>query len=476
MDKKEGRHVKLRRIYKPVLILIPFVLGMIGFTLAGEPVLQAVYRCIGLYGMGHSEMPANTLIEIARWLAPLATAGTVVLVANVLRQHFRVFVARCTRKSVGIYGPAAEKASLLNELGVRGVDMDQAAVKAHCYILLGSETENLEFYHRNKSILEGKDTYLQCSALPAQASSLANLHLFCPEEIAARFFWKKYCPYDASVQSGHRMKIVLLGFGRLGRELLLSALQNNIFDPEQRIEYHIFGSADGFPSVYHQLPSISDPVVFHEESWQNALPLLQEANMVIAAQQEDQLSLLRDLSLSVPEVTVHALVSHPDGAALLAAQAPLICYDWKAETLKLEHIVGSKLYLYAKRINLRYANLYEGAEETEVNRELFWQKLDPFTRYSNISAADYHDVQLRIQGDRPLTLESLELLAELEHIRWCRYHYLNNWTFGIPENGKNKDMTKRIHKLLVPYNQLADSEKEKDRENIRIMLELDKTT
>lgn len=468
--------MKLRRIYKLVLILIPFVLGMIGFTLAGEPVLQAIYRCIGLYGMGHSEQPANVLIEIARWLAPLATAGTVVLVVNALRQHFRVFVARCTRKSVAVYGPATEKSSLLKELGIRGVDMDRAAIKAHSYILLGSESENLEFYRRNKSLLGDKDTYLKCSALPAQASNLANLHLFCPEEIAARFFWKKYCPYETSVQAGHRMKIVLLGFERLGRELLLTALQNNIFDPGQHIEYHIFGCADGFTAVYHELSSISDPVVLHEESWQNALPLLNEANMVIVAQQEDQLSLLRDLSLALPEVTIHALVSHPDGAALLASQAPLICYDWKAEALKLEHIMGSKLYLYAKRINLRYANLYEGVEETEANRESLWQKLDTFTRYSNISAADYHDVQLRMQGDHPLTPETLELLAELEHIRWCRYHYLNNWTFGIPENGKNKDMAKRIHKLLLPYNQLDDSEKEKDRENIRIMLELDKAT
>ena len=71
-------------------------------------------------------------------------------------------------------------------------------------------------------------------------------------------------------------------------------------------------------------------------------------------------------------------------------------------------------------------------------------------------------------------VEQMERLAELEPIRRCRYHFLNNWKYGVPENGKNKDMERRIHKLLIPYGQLEEAEKEKDRENIRILLELDK--
>ena len=69
-----------------------------------------------------------------------------------------------------------------------------------------------------------------------------------------------------------------------------------------------------------------------------------------------------------------------------------------------------------------------------------------------------------------LSPDRLELLSELEHIRWCRYHYLNNWQYGIPENGKSKDPVRRLHRDLVPYGQLTEEEKEKDRENIRILL------
>ena len=145
--------------------------------------------------------------------------------------------------------------------------------------------------------------------------------------------------------------------------------------------------------------------------------------------------------------------------------------------MDLSLLLEDTMYLRAKRINLRYAHLYQGTEETEKNMETEWNKLDTFTRYSNISAADYHEMRLmmlKAQGlpDRTeeLTPETMELLAELEHIRWCRYHYLNNWRCGQPDNGKNKDPEQRIHTLLYPYGELPEAEKEKDRENIRVLL------
>ena len=74
----------------------------------------------------------------------------------------------------------------------------------------------------------------------------------------------------------------------------------------------------------------------------------------------------------------------------------------------------------------------------------------------------------RIPGD------VMELLSELEHMRWCRYHLLNNWTQGTPENGKSKDSVKRIHVDLMPYDRLSEGEKQKDRDSVRVLLELDR--
>lgn len=71
-----------------------------------------------------------------------------------------------------------------------------------------------------------------------------------------------------------------------------------------------------------------------------------------------------------------------------------------------------------------------------------------------------------------LSPEQMELLAELEYIRWCRYHQFHNWRMGIPENGARKDATLRIHKDLIPYDELTKEEKEKDKDNIRMLQKL----
>jgi len=151
----------------------------------------------------------------------------------------------------------------------------------------------------------------------------------------------------------------------------------------------------------------------------------------------------------------------------------MICYDWKSEYMSVEHIMSTRLHELAKRLNLRYAMLYSNVEEIDGNLEPEWDKLNTFTRYSNISAAEYQDVRARMVAGQEMTPELEDALGELEHIRWCRYHFLNNWSYGIPANGKAKDGANRIHKLLIPYADLPESEKEKDRENVRYLMELD---
>lgn len=56
----------------------------------------------------------------------------------------------------------------------------------------------------------------------------------------------------------------------------------------------------------------------------------------------------------------------------------------------------------------------------------------------------------------------LETIAELEHMRWCRYHYIHNWKYG-----ETIDASKRTHKCLVPFEELSEAEKLKDIEAIK---------
>lgn len=463
---------------KKLIFFLPLVFGMIGLAgQAGEDFLDALYHCAGMYLMNYSDTPPNLWVEIARWTAPLITASGVMLAIGAMRRALGNWLRYLRGDSVAVYGAEPVKSVLLRQLGRRGVSGGEELVLAHRYILADSEEKNFAFYHKHRQKLEGRRVYLQCRALSAQSNTDPMLRLFCPEENAARLFWRQRGMYALSCRRGHRLRIVFLGFGKLGEELLLRGLQSNLFSPDQSIEYHIFGAADRFAAVHRGIAQVSDPVIFHQEPWYTQLPLLEEADLLLVVNQQGQAELLEDLLVATtrPEIDVFA------GACLMnlffAKQRRLRLFAWEQAAFELKIIMDDLLLARAKAINLRYCHLYNGLAETAENREAEWEKLDAFTRESNISAADYHMVRLDMlaamglpASAEQLPAEILELLAELEHIRWCRYHYLNNWTFGRPHNGMRKDPARRLHADLIPYRELTDAEREKDRENVRILL------
>lgn len=463
-----------------IVLLLPMIVGVYGFVvLAGEPLLDSMFNCAVMYVMNYGDTPPNIMVEIARWTAPLATAGSVVLAVSSLKKWGVARLKYLRGGSAAVYGPEKEKEAVLAQLGRRGINGQDSFVKAERYILMDGESENFAFYRTYAEQLRRRHIYLKCESLPAQSISAPNLKLFCPEEIAARLYWRQRDVYSIWKNSSGTLKIVFLGFGKLGEELLCQGLQNNLFEPKQRLEYHIFGDCAAFLATHTGLKEISDPVVWHREPWYDSLALLEQADLLIVIRQKEQPAMLQTLLSATLRREIDVFSSEEPALELLAQQDRLRFFLWRTQAMDLTLLFEDMLYRRAKRINLRYCHLYQGIEETEENMETEWNKLDPFTRYSNISAADYHELRLKmmeIQGIADdaavLSPESMELLAELEHIRWCRYHYLNNWRHGQPENGKAKDPARRLHTLLIPYNELPEEEKEKDRENIRVLLSI----
>ena len=60
--------------------------------------------------------------------------------------------------------------------------------------------------------------------------------------------------------------------------------------------------------------------------------------------------------------------------------------------------------------------------------------------------------------------EETETMAKVEHIRWCWDKILNGWYYG-----KSRDDKKKLHPSIIPYEDLSESEKEKDRELVRLI-------
>ena len=393
-------YTHLKKAVKWLLFLTPLCLGTAGFYLQGEMgPLDALFQGVCLYTLNYQDTPPNLLVELARWAAPLATAGGVLLVADRFRERLRRWLRYLRGESVAVYGPEALRQELLERMpgvGLRGIDPGDGwdLVRGERYLLLGSDEENFAFYSRNREALAGHTVYLQSATLPAQSVSGPALRLFSPEETAARLFWREHCLYGSSREHGHQIQVAFLGFGALGEKLLTYGLLNNIFDPGQHIEYHVFGDVAPFAAVHTSLSAITDPVIPHPEPWYDALPLLEGAQMVVVLTQQGQLALLRDLLLAIPGRVFHVFDAGESGTGLLVGRERLLAIPWEQIGRDPAHIFSDTMIRQAQRINLRYAQRYGGAGDAPGALAGEWEKLDSFTRYSNISAADYHQVRL----------------------------------------------------------------------------------
>ena len=123
--------------------------------------------------------------------------------------------------------------------------------------------------------------------------------------------------------------------------------------------------------------------------------------------------------------------------------------------------------LMARLVHLDYLETARGRTDTaaDVNRE--WSDLDETYRQANRAQVNSFGEKLVKIGcelsdvrDDSVTFTDAEIeeLARLEHQRWSREREADGWTYG-----PQRDNARKIHPDLVPYAQLSESAKDKDR-------------
>jgi len=154
------------------------------------------------------------------------------------------------------------------------------------------------------------------------------------------------------------------------------------------------------------------------------------------------------------------------------------------EIIRQEEVIGvnmSMIRKIARIIHSRYLHEVKKQGQASVTgqgvmvRE--FEDLAVEIQHSNIDNAAHIPTKLlsigyRIRpvkkGFKALTLhldeEEIETMARVEHLRWSWEKRLNGWTYG-----KVKDERNRIHPDLIPYEELGEAEKEKDRELVRLI-------
>lgn len=412
------------------------------------PLLDAIYDSLKLYsGSTASGVEIGWLLQIARYLALAAMLRILVEVFNRTADVINR-LKLCTADSTAVYGDSEYAGYLYGSLSarqrIRGADKFIGG--ASRYLLMFSEDEkNLAFFHAHYARMKGAEVYIMLNGVSGLSIGNPRVTVFSIAENCARQYWREH-----PVKSDER--IAIIGFGDIGSNLLLYGLQVNLIDPAQHMEYHIFGDGSGFRGEHTELDRMGpDELVFHDGGILE-YGTMAEYDRIILCEEEGAEENIRTLSrlLAAAPLRHPVYVYAPNGDIVsdLFGKERVICFGMAQEMASADMILNQRSMEAARRQHEDYVNRYGGTP---------WEELNGFTRGSNVSSADYMYVTDRLIAEGM----SEEKLAELEHIRWCRYHYLNNWKYA-PETDKGR----RLHNCLIPFAELSEEEKRKDIEAI----------
>lgn len=444
--------------FLPVFALLPLIIGTIGYLSSGEMFSDALYCSFALYFTSHISDAYNVYIEIARWTAPLVTATTILCVLQNVWESFKCRLDLLFKKdSVAVYSDMISTISF--EKGVSAIYPGEKFKRyADTHIILFSSDElSLQFYNIHKKELALKNTYIgikdiECGLL----DPINNVTLFDVNSVISRLLWKEISLWDKGRES---FDIAIWGSSNLAGEIFSVGLQLNLFSLNQSVRYHIISDNTLFRHRHSNLKLMNDDEVYyystkHPEIWN----VISNADIVIIA---DTLSVELTQTILVKSGENPIYYYSPNEGDMLSyiSYGSLIPFGRNEVVFTDDNIRRKKTIKKAIALNEFYAQQFG----TERN----WESLSGFIKSSNISAADFGEVLCSLNNKR-----NEEELARLEHIRWCRFHYLNYYSYGTPESGKNKDDKRRIHRDLVDYDELDTSEQIKDLESIRITQKL----
>lgn len=440
-----------------LLFILPLLLGTIGYIISGEMFTDALYASFALYFTNPISDTYNVYIEIARWAAPLS----IILAAGEAIQYLaqngweaiknRVKLLG-KKNSVSVYSDTDSQICFEKDVSViYPGDRFTKYAKEHI-IMFSTDEKNLQFYEKHKKELAGKRVYIGIREIESCfLNPLEDVTLFDINNSIARMLWKNISLWKKGKEE---FNVVVWGNDPLSGEIISNGLQMNLFSKKQKIKYIFVTDNSDFKIRHGELKLMNnDELSYLDYKAPGIWDAVSKADIIILSHMPDA-AVMQTIVVKAGGSDIYYYAPSKGDVFSHFSFGNLLPFGEDEAVLTDENIRREALISRAKKLNEHYANLY-GTEKD-------WNALPGFLKGSNISASDFGEV---LSGLKEGIDE--EEQAELEHIRWCRYMFLNYYTQGTPTNGKNRDDAKRIHKALVDFSVLTLQEKVKDIEAIR---------
>ena len=326
-------------------------------------------------------------------------------------------------------------------------------------------SENGYDNYREAQTIENAPVYCMTEYEPDRTAN--RITIFHPYRCCARLYWQKF-PIQREDET-----IALIGGGKYASALLEQALVLNVYSPAQHLTYLVYGEPADFSGDHPYLKEIvslgsvdpaRDSLLFLPAEWNKDATRLAEADRIIVCcdAEEDTVQTLCRMKRRFPvSGTIHARLSRAfEGTSV---------FGGVEEIFTPELVLRKELDKAAVTLNEIYRSSVGGNSPT-------WDELSGFLRRSNLASADHLNVKIRIllgDVDEAVALNEryarayqaylerhdrdAEFFREVEHIRWMRFHIMNNWRYA-----PKRDNARRLHPLLLPYDQISEEEHLKD--------------
>ncbi|RKM56942.1 hypothetical protein D6856_14285 [Butyrivibrio sp. XB500-5] len=445
--------------------LIPFFVSCYGYYITGKfSFWEFVYAAIAVYFVNPVSEDVNAFILFGEITSVIVTAGIILSVLKYAYAKIEHFFIRLKKDSTVVYTDNelgyALASSLKNGYATEN-DSRPEKVKNHI-VMFEDDAKNITFYSQNESRLKDQKVFmmmteLDSTLLKATDTSEADLHFFNTNELLARDYWKKYNLYSHKSDS---FKIAVIGDNDVADAIFKYGYLNNLYTLEQSFEYHIWGLTGSKASFIGNLPTDNkDKIIIHKESPFESCDSFKDIDRVIYCLEENSIDMIQMILYVNPTAEIHCYFKEETSYEDIYDSDKIITFGALDDLLTEESVKNESLYLQGKLFNYDYALRYsERTAPSDYKKEMEneWKKLSGFKKSSSIARADHYWIEKRLKEDGILSDEDEDAL-KIEHIRWSRFHFINHWSYA-----EKRDNARRRHNLLVPYEQLAQSEKEKD--------------
>lgn len=498
-DKK--KHVLLWRIIKSMILIAPFIIGMIGFLLEGFSYPDAAYSSLQLYFANISARAEDGsyhwFIEIGRWTAPIVSVAIgISVVIEVINGELWPRLWCKVPSSYVVYGdvdrikmfcPGAS-----NPFSKYCIVNNRRYVWCRKYILLFDlDKDNLDLYSDilMPQISDRKNVKVYMNVIDMEQQDIqdANLITFQVNEYIASQFYKNHDWTDYMRSFSDKIcicKVALIGFDDLGIKMLEAGLSLNIVSVNQNIEYHVWGENEKYRAMHSWMSGdkiTPDRLIFHDKHWFSEMKNIETMDCIILCDNQNKnievlSDLLRLTNISGQESRVYVYTDMPE--ALKIFQIRHYSVSSKNDKKK-QFIVGERLKSFyipndgrflqnilmndediSREAKIKHENYIEKARKYAPDYIYYeWSDLNAFLRWENEMSASLDNIRKYLKEKYAIEDDEYK---EIEHIRWMRSHYINGWAYSETRNDSLK-----MHPDMKAFVELSEEEKEKDDNTIK---------